>query len=169
MRIKHTDAMSYQERLALAMSQSELYKTATDLARAMGCTPQAVSLVLSGASKSFGATNHSKASALLKVIPTWLANGDGPMRAAIHAPQAGRETTAGDPVLDDLNVLEPEDADVWRAQIRAAATKVKREKSKQLTETSDFAPKPPLREQPHQRTPQAVDLEIEAAVPQDKP
>ncbi|TRZ57347.1 MAG: hypothetical protein D4S02_13790 [Rhodocyclaceae bacterium] len=161
--------MSYQERLALAMSQSELYKSATDLARAMGCTPQAVSLVLSGASKSFGATNHSKASDLLNILPTWLASGEGPMRGTSHTPQQGTESPVGDPVLDDLNVLEPEDADVWRAQIRAAATKIKREKSKQLTETSDFAPKPPQREQQQPRMPQPVDLEIEAAVPQVKP
>lgn len=31
-----------------------------------------------------------------------------------------------DPVLDDLDALEPEDADVWRAQIRAAAIKARK-------------------------------------------
>ncbi|MFA6121899.1 MAG: helix-turn-helix transcriptional regulator [Sideroxydans sp.] len=33
---------------------------------------------------------------------------------------------ARDPVLDDLDALEPEDADVWRAQIRAAAIKARK-------------------------------------------
>ena len=117
--------MSYQERLMLAMSESEHYKTATDLAKAIGCSPQAVGLVLSGSSKSFGASNHSKASVVLGVAPTWLANGEGPMRNAPSA-SAGVGAAQLDPVLDDLGVLEPEDADVWRAQIRAAATKVRR-------------------------------------------
>ena len=123
--------MSYQERLALAMSQSDHYKTATELAKAIGCSPQAVVLVLSGSSKSFGAANHSKASVVLGVAPTWLANGEGPMRSA-QSTSAGVGTAQRDPVLDDLAVLEPEDADVWRAQIRAAAAKVRRQKSMEL-------------------------------------
>lgn len=116
--------MSYQKRLALAMSQSDHYKTATDLAKAIGCSPQAVGLVLSGASKSFGASNHSKTCAVLNVAPTWLANGEGPMRGTQNASMGSGAQR--DPVLDDLDALDPEDADVWRAQIRAAATKVRR-------------------------------------------
>ena len=162
--IKHTEQMSYQDRLALAMSQSDAYTTAAALAKALGCSPQAVGLVLSGASKSFGATNHSKASALLNITPVWLASGEGPMRAMQTSRAADNATALHDPVLDDLAELEPEDADVWRAQIRAAATKVRRAKTKQLAETGDFAPKPP----PHTRMPHAVDLEIEAAVPKAK-
>lgn len=38
-----------------------------------------------------------------------------------------RNKAPRDPVLDDLAALLPEDADVWRAQIRAAATKARRE------------------------------------------
>jgi transcriptional regulator with XRE-family HTH domain len=52
----------------------------------------------------------------------------------------GLVTAKVDPVLIDLEALEPEDADVWRAQIRAAATKIRRQRS---AETSGFAPKPP--------------------------
>ena len=160
--------MSYQKRLALAMRQSESYTTATKLAQAMGCSPQAVSLVLSGSSKSFGATNHSKASALLHVVPTWLANGEGPMRGITDTPQEGKGSAQRDPVLDDLGVLEPEDADVWRAQIRAAATKVRRAKDRQMAETADFAPAPLKPGKRHKRAAQAIDFEIEAAVPRAK-
>jgi hypothetical protein len=160
--IKHTPRMSYQDRLALAMSQSAFYRTATALAKAMGCSPQAVGLVLSGASKSFGATNHSKASALLEVAPLWLAAGEGPMRAMQASRPANNETALRDPVLDDLAVLEPEDADVWRAQIRAAAIKLKRERLRQLGEIAGATLKSP------QPTPPAVDLETEAVVPPAK-
>lgn len=156
--IKHTTRMSYQDRLALAMSQSAFYRTAAALAKAMGCSPQAVGLVLSGASKSFGATNHSKASALLEVAPLWLAAGEGPMRAVQASRPANNETALRDPVLDDLAVLEPEDADVWRAQIRAAAIKLKRERLRQLGEIAGATLKSP------QPTPTAVDLETDAAV-----
>ena len=174
------------------MSQSDAYATATALAKAMGCSPQAVGLVLSGSSKSFGAANHSKASALLNVTPIWLASGEGPMRA-MQTPRAADNATAlHDPVLDDLAELEPEDADVWRAQIRAAATKVKREKARLVAETADFAPKPPQHTPPVPHTverarkmaetadfapkppqhtpsvPHTVDREIEAAVPKAK-
>ena len=119
--------MSYQERLALAMRQSKHYTTAAELAKAIGCSPQAVGLVLSGDSKSFGATNHSKACAALDVAPVWLANGEGPARGA-QSTATGAGAALRDPILDDLDTLEPEDADVWRAQIRAAATKVRRAK-----------------------------------------
>ena len=149
------------------MSQSDAYTTAAALAKALGCSPQAVGLVLSGASKSFGATNHSKASALLNVTPIWLASGDGAMRAMQTPRTADNAAALHDPVLDDLAALDPEDADVWRAQIRAAATKVRREKARQMAETADFAPKPPpLVKSPKRH--QAVDLEIEAAVPKAK-
>ncbi len=52
----------------------------------------------------------------------------------------GAVTAEVDPVLVDLATLDPEDADVWRAQIRAAATKIRRQRS---AETADFVPKPP--------------------------
>lgn len=55
------------------------------------------------------------------------------------AGSAGTVTPVADPVLTDLATLDPEDADVWRAQIRAAATKARRQRA---TETEDFAPKP---------------------------
>lgn len=153
--------MSYQDRLALAMSQSAFYRTASALAKAMGCSPQAVGLVLSGASKSFGATNHSKASALLEVVPLWLAAGEGPMRGMPTSRPADHEDALRDPVLDDLAVLEPEDADVWRAQIRAAAIKVKRERLRQLAEIAG-APHPPP--QSPEQTPPVADLETDAVV-----
>lgn len=71
---------TYQERLAQAMRESELYRTPTELAKAIGCTSQAISQALSGASKKLGAENHSKAADLLSVREIWLASGDGPMR-----------------------------------------------------------------------------------------
>jgi transcriptional regulator with XRE-family HTH domain len=52
---------------------------------------------------------------------------------------------ARDPVLDDLDALEPEDADVWRAQIRAAAIKARKKKSEEenMKDREKIASDPP--------------------------
>ena len=55
----------------------------------------------------------------LGVSVMWLVYGDD--QSAIETTQPGDSS-----VLSDLAALEPEDADVWRAQIRAAAIKARK-------------------------------------------
>lgn len=64
--------------------------------------------------------------------PYWLRDGVGEMAAddnRVMEPGAKYETR--DPILDDLAALEPEDAEVWRAQIRAAAVKARKIKQEE--------------------------------------
>lgn len=56
----------------------------------------------------------------LKVDAYWLATGNGTKESSTTI------ITVRDPVLDDLDALLPEDAEVWRVQIRAAAIKARR-------------------------------------------
>ena len=56
----------------------------------------------------------------LGVSVMWLVYGDD--QSAIETTQPGDSS-----VLSDLAALEPEDADVWRAQIRAAAIKARKQ------------------------------------------
>jgi transcriptional regulator with XRE-family HTH domain len=51
-----------------------------------------------------------------------------------------------DPILEDLAALEPEDADVWRTQIRAAAIKARRLKEERIRDRVNHQPTdPPLK------------------------
>jgi len=59
--------------------------------------------------------------------------------------QINAEYNIRDSVLDDLDVLAPEDADVWRAKIRAAAIKVRRINEERDRDRADKQPAdPPL-------------------------
>lgn len=118
---------TYQMRLARAMGDSELYKTPTELARAIGCTSQAISQALSGASRKLGAENHSKAAAALNVSPVWLATGDGPMHnreAALRNHIARQEQDYGGGVdeAEILSVSAPRDGDQYVTLPRLAVT-----------------------------------------------
>jgi len=55
-----------------------------------------------------------------------------------------REATPIDTVLADLAALEPEDADVWRAEIRRAAIKARKEKQERDQERAARSTDPPL-------------------------
>lgn len=51
-----------------------------------------------------------------------------------------------DPIIEDLAALEPEDADVWRTQIRAAAIKAHRLKEERIRDRVNHQPTdPPLK------------------------
>lgn len=77
--------------------------------------------------------------------PFWLEDGQGEM--VFHAGIASAEHAAHesegkyqleaihDPILDDLAELYPEDAEVWRVQIRAAAAKARRLKEEKIEES----------------------------------
>lgn len=117
---------TYQERLALAMSESDELSTPTKLAERIGCTSQAVSQALSGASKKLGAENHSKAAQELGVSPIWLASGEGLMRSQ---PKAQIHIGSPDPIIEALAIIEaesPAKAALYRAQILADLEEINR-------------------------------------------
>lgn len=70
----------------------------------------------------------SQLAALYKVHPTWLATGKGrkEVDAQLSAPP---EPPARDPILDDLDALEPDDADVFRNQLAEVEARLARIKS----------------------------------------
>jgi transcriptional regulator with XRE-family HTH domain len=98
---------TFAERLALALTAKGCSRT--DLARAlrsskgtMGISATAVSLLLSGDSKSMTAENAARAAKLLGVDLYWLCTGEGSMLSA--APPAGLLT---DELLRALAVADP--------------------------------------------------------------
>lgn len=110
---------TYQERLSQAMAASEHFSTPTRLAREIGCSSQAISQALSGASRMLGAQNHSRAAQILGVSTVWLATGSGKMvdDSNQHHVPAGK-----DPLIDALAIIEsvsPAKAALYRAQIMA--------------------------------------------------
>lgn len=76
--------MDFAHRLAHAMELAGLpkYGGASQLARAIGTTPQATLQVLKGETKSLTAENTAKAARFLKVDWFWLATGQGQPRPA---------------------------------------------------------------------------------------
>lgn len=74
---------TYGSRLQAALERKKASKT--DLAKAMGRTPQAVGQVINGTTKALTAENNSLAAIYLGVNPDWLATGEGEMLAAGRA------------------------------------------------------------------------------------
>lgn len=58
------------------------------------------------------------------------------LKSSLKVESPVAEYRTRDPILDDLAALDPEDADVWRAQIKAAAIKARKAKQ----EKSDRQP-----------------------------
>lgn len=82
--------MLYGERLKLAMehrsAQLGQKVTQTELAKAAGCAPQNISMILSNArgdDQKLNSDNHAKAAAFLKVNPDWLLSELGDMEQAV--------------------------------------------------------------------------------------
>lgn len=71
---------TYGSRLQAALERKKASKT--DLAKAIGRTPQAVGQVINGATKALTAENNSLAAIYLGVNPHWLATGEGEMVVA---------------------------------------------------------------------------------------
>lgn len=68
---------TYGDRLAAAIKYRKT--TQTKLAEAIGRTPQAVSQVIRGDTKSLTGINHARAVAFLRIRSEWLADHKGPM------------------------------------------------------------------------------------------
>lgn len=77
--------MDFAQRLALAMELAGLpkYGGASQLARAIGTTPQAPLQVLKGESRALTAENTARAARFLKVDWFWLATGEGRPQASL--------------------------------------------------------------------------------------
>lgn len=65
----------YSERLQLAIEEAQI--TVRDLADQLGVTTQALYKVLRGTTRSLQASHHLKAAKVLRVEPSWLADGHG--------------------------------------------------------------------------------------------
>jgi len=76
----------------------------------------------------------------------WLLTGEGNKYLGAGAQPVSNVTQLPppDPVLADLAALEPEDADVWRAEIRRAAIKARKEKQERDQERAARSTDPPL-------------------------
>lgn len=94
---------TYGSRLQAALERKKASKT--DLAKAMGRTPQAVGQVINGTTKALTAENNSLAAIYLGVNPDWLATGEGEMVVAGRQVEASNVTTMPAPALRGLDVV----------------------------------------------------------------
>lgn len=136
--------MTYGERLQKALTASE--KTRKQLAVALGCTVQAVGMVITGGGKKergLSAENNVKAAQFLRVDAYWLATGDGEMK-----PKAGSNNKTHTNLSDDaldlavyFDKLTNED-DRTRAYVSAMAEilKVMDERDQRLAAPATAAP-----------------------------
>lgn len=113
--------VKYRDRLNFAMEAADV--DASELARRMGVTYQAVKKVLDGRSNAFSAPNNAKAAQNLKVSSDWLATGRGPM-ATDNNVEPGPEMRGLVPVIswvqagqwcDSVDLFQPGDSDEWLA------------------------------------------------------
>ena len=100
-----------------------------ELAAACGITSGAITQWKSGKTK-MNAASAIRAAAFLGVTPVWLTEGTGPMR---HTGQGAPPLPAPplDPIIEALATIEaeqPEEAELLRAQIKALAARIKRQK-----------------------------------------
>lgn len=106
-------------------SSQRLYEAAAGLgviglsnvARALG---ERVQTVKNWEARGISQAGLLKAQKAFQCNANWIATGNGTRETSTIT------TRARDPILDDLHALLPEDADVWRAKIRAAAIKARR-------------------------------------------
>ena len=132
--------MKFGDRLELARKSAKL--TQEELAKKSGVQQGTISKIERGDADS--STFTVQLAIACGVRPEWLAIEDGSMTGSpfqVRQPEAKYEVK--DQVLEDLESLEPEDADVWRAQIRAAAIKArkaKQEKSDRRPDVGDADP-----------------------------
>lgn len=129
--------MQLKDRLNEAISASGITKK--ELSAKLGISASAITYWTNGKTNSIDGANLLAAAIALKVNPQWLATGEGSRDTAVPI-----QLITKDPILDDLAALLPEDADVWRAQIRAAATKARRAKEEKRERQQDGVADPPL-------------------------
>lgn len=76
--------MTYGKRLEKALNTAG--KQRKELAGRLGCTPQAIGMVITGGGKterSLSVENHAKAARFLRVDSYWLATGEGSMEIGV--------------------------------------------------------------------------------------
>lgn len=100
---------TYGSRLQAALERKKASRS--DLAKAIGRSPQAVGQVINGTTKALTAENNSLAAIYLDVNPHWLATGEGEMLAGGGAlpGQAVHAHDIGEP-LSDAYIQIPESA-----------------------------------------------------------
>lgn len=112
--------MSLKDRIKHARTEAGLSQSA--LARACKVDPSAINKLESGETKTLSSALLLKLAATLSVDSNWIATGKHSQSVPKIVPVAEQ-----DPVLADLAALDPDDAALWRAQIRVAANKARKE------------------------------------------
>ena len=138
---------SLADRVSEALRESGI--DAQKAAKACGVSVQAVYKWTNGLSKTISGANLIELADITKFEPRWIATGKGvkqtdERRHLVKEPEAKYGTV--DQVVTDLAELEPEDAAVWRAQIRAAAIKARkhRQEMKDQSPSSGACDPPPV-------------------------
>ncbi len=99
--------MILKDRMRTAMEDAG-YANQSELARRCGVRPSAISMILSGETKSISVDLLYKVTRILGVNAEWLGVGSGPMR--------GEDKPVADPVLDVLSAMPKDDEDYWRSR-----------------------------------------------------
>lgn len=89
---------TYADRLALALTHAQISRVA--FSKAIGISPQATALVLSGQTKALTAENTAHAARALRVNHYWLATGEGSMAEAM-SPEASEAARLMDSVAPE--------------------------------------------------------------------
>lgn len=124
--LAHIDAfysleMALKDRIKHARTEAGLSQSA--LARACKVDPSAINKLESGETKALSSALLLKLAATLSVDSNWIATG----KHSQSVPKIVAPVVEQDPVLADLAALDPDDAALWRAQIRVAANKARKE------------------------------------------
>lgn len=91
--------MTYGKRLDKALDSAD--KTRKELAAVLGCTPQAIGMVITGGKKAerfLSVENHAEAARFLRVDNYWLATGKGTMKASANEQQKALSLLSDDAV-----------------------------------------------------------------------
>lgn len=109
--------------------------SAEAIADACDISVQAVYKWKNGLTKTIAGKNLVPLAILTGYEPKWLVSGEGKKSSKTNlfkAEEFAPLYAVRDPILEDLAALDPEDADVWRAQIRAAAIKARKAKMEEV-------------------------------------
>ena len=121
--------------------------TDTEFGRKSGMSKSVVNQLKTGRMHSISATYAYKLEDDYGISARWLQLGEG---SELAAPLCAREPKSEaylpkDQILVDLDALEPEDVEVWRAKIKAAAIKARRLKEERDRDRAEKQPTdPPL-------------------------
>lgn len=140
-------ATTIPERIELAKKHINASSDA-DFGKKCGMSKSVVNQLKTGRMQSIASRYAYKLEDEYGINARWFQLGVGNMlelKTPNQVKQSIEKYNTRDPILDDLDALPPEDADVWRAQIRAAAIKARQLKQeKRDRELAAKALDPPI-------------------------